>query len=85
MGCAKNLDLTFVCSPKFKDKIFKEVKMLITGKEGLGVGIFRVCGWMQLHWLPTDEVGPNSKYSTIFIIYQMMNMQAVLGAIVHIV
>lgn len=44
MGCAKNLDLTFAYSPKFKDKFIKEVKMLIKGKEGLGVGIFRVCG-----------------------------------------
>lgn len=43
--CAKNLDLTFACSPKFKDKFIKEVKILITEK-GLGVGIFRVCGWM---------------------------------------
>lgn len=43
--CAKNLDLTFACSPKFKDKFIKEVKILITGK-GLGVGIFRACGWM---------------------------------------
>lgn len=40
MGCSNNLDLTFAYLHKFKVKFIKEVKMVITGNQDLGVGIF---------------------------------------------
>lgn len=40
MGCSNNLDLTFAYLHKLKVKFIKEVKMVITGNQDLGVGIF---------------------------------------------
>lgn len=74
MGCAKNLDLISAYSHKSKDKFIKEVKMVITGNQDLRVGVFWGCGWLLLHWLSAGEAGPNSEYSTIFIVCQMNSM-----------